>query len=1344
MELLNVEAEKLRTLVHDWFSHPEQELEATFGHRGQVSLSEFLRISQRLRSKGYRAEPQEDKLNIILPEHIRFTLTGLGEIQQYCRDNRIADKDFSVMIKDRTAMEANLDLEEYSTRVKTRRELELDAEDPNVKEVLSRWALANKAFRLIRRWTYFGKGFRIDMSMVRSTSQDIRRSFRWVKNFEDERITRMSPIYEVEVELLRDQIENEEQAMKVLVGGCGEILRGIQNHTLLIRKSRNTRVIDGYKTLVSTDRFRGVAPVTLEVMNMSAEIDPTVPNIRNGYNVTDKADGLRVLGYVDSQGELFMIDMGMNVYRTGLVRPELARSLVDGEWVTRDKERKPIQLLLLFDIYHKPGGDNVSQLPFFEIQETGAGTAAGSPVTKQRVGRWVELTNWIRGWSEGDGPKVIAGGLGPRTKLNVSMKEFKLGNAGDASIFAAAGQVLDKNPLYHTDGLIFTSNKDPLPEAGAGFKSQFKWKPAEENTVDFLVIAEKDSVNINSDKITVGVKKDTGETVRHKTLRLYVGSKKDPLQENPREAILGELVGADGAGAGAGNKSRGKPQYKPVLFAPRDYPDTMANYMYSITEATEPGSTEEYVLSEAQEPITDRCIVECRYDPQEPAGWRWKPMRIRHDKTERFQRGIIQRTLNADMTAESVWNSIHNPVTLSMIRSGADEPSADDYKPAATTEGNEAEVGRKYYDRKLTDKDDKLTRPLRDFHNRFIKEDILYKSVLAGAAQGQGRLIDVACGKAGDLQKWRRAKATFVLGIDSAGDNITNKADGAYRRYLDTLTRSGGSATAREVVPPMVFVIGDSSRPWATGDAGSNPQERDILRAVFDKYRPEGALPPFIEKKGLRELAGGANATVCMFALHYFFETEEKLDGLLRNISENTPIGGMFAGCCFDGEAVHQLLKDVPMDGTKSGIHEDTTLWTITKKYEHDQLPIAGEEAYGNAIDVEFVTLGEDKKREFLMPYPTLLAKMRTIGFEELGAAELKKLKLEKSTNLFEGSHRMASTKGKKYPMVPAVEQFSFLNRWFIFVRRGSGKVEQAVAAAEVVEGAGEAAARLVGQVEPTAAASGEEGRVMTLGEALPAPPSGSLAEAIEEAGGGGGGGGAGGAVSQERTIPAEGMARKYAASQVFIVSPDAAEGDLGKLEIGPFPGRYLHTSRLFNIPDQEDPTITYPSVEHFLAAMKYKKATNKPARAENLFGNDGEIHRLINESRLTKQYAVGRELSAKEDYAMMKTESEKVRDAVMPGAFKAQGATFDEGAWVREKDRALEYALRYRYTHDAKFRKAVDSLKGKGKYIINYMKTAANELGGFLDPATGFIKGGNKVGRFIMRIASYPPEFYS
>ena len=205
----------------------------------------------------------------------------------------------------------------------------------------------------------------------------------------------------------------------------------------------------------------------------------------------------------------------------------------------------------------------------------------------------------------------------------------------------------------------------------------------------------------------------------------------------------------------------------------------------------------------------------------------------------------------------------------------------------------------------------------------------------------------------------------------------------------------------------------------------------------------------------------------------------------------------------------------------------------------------------------------------------------------------------------------------------------------------------------------------------------------------------------------------------------------------------DAAELDRDKLGIGAFPGRYLHTSRLFNIPDQEDPTIIYPSVEHYLAAMKYKKATNKPARAEQLFRNDGDIHRFMNEARVTKKYALGRDMNPKEDYAMIKQEAEKVRDSTLPAAFKAEGAVFDEGKWVREKDRALEYALRYRYMHDGNYRKAIDTLKGKGKYIINYMKTAANELGGMLDPATGLIKGGNKVGRFMMRIAGYSPEFF-
>ncbi len=1334
MELLNVEAEKLRSLVHDWFTHPEQELEATFGTRGQVSLSEFLRIAQRLRGKGFRAEPQEDKLNIILPEKLRFTLTGLGMIQQYCRDDSLADKPFTAMIKDRTAVDSTVDIDEYDMRVKSRRELDLDPEEGQVRAAISQWAQQRKAFRLIRRWTYFSKGFRIDMSMIRSTGTDARRQYRWQQKFTDQPITKAPAFYEVEVELLRDEIASEEEALKVLIGGCGEVLRGMQNHTTLIRKSKRDRVLDGYKSLTKSDRFRGVNPVTLEIANMSSKIDTIIPNIRTGYNVTEKADGLRVLGYCDERGELFMIDMSLNVYRTGLMKEELARSLVDGEWVTRDKDNKPVQMLLLFDIYNRPGGDSVAELPFLDIREP-AGVAESAP---QKYGRWVELQNWLKGWSAGEGARGPSAAASARVKLQVTGKDFVFARGGDTTIFTAVGQMLDKSYVYHTDGLIFTPNKAPLPGPGETFNAQFKWKPAEENTIDFLATFEKDLISLTADRIMVGVKPDTGETIRYKTMRLHVASRNDPATENPRDALLYEMLDENAVGP----KPRGKPKTRPVLFSPQDYPDPQANTMNRETEPADVNSLEEYIVTEVTlEPIMDRSIVECRYDGSKEPGWRWIPIRIRHDKTERFQRGVIERTMNAERTANNIWNSIHNPVTESMIRPpGSDEPSPDDYK---TAEGGaaEGEGTTKYYDRKMSAKDEQLTKSMRNFHNHYIKEDLLLSRVLNGGGKS---LLDVACGKAGDLQKWRNSKVSFVMGIDYSADNITNKKDGAYRRFVDLLT---SSRRAREMMPKMVFAVGDSSRPIVTGDAAMTPQDGDIMRSVFGRMSPEGPMPPYIEKHAAGELRLGADAVVCMFALHYFFESSEKFQGLLDNIRDTLKVGGYFAGACPDGEKLFDMLRTTEKGGSKVGAIGDSIIWTYKKEYDAESLP-KDDSAFGLPVDMEFVSIGT-QQREYLVSFPVLVEKMKTIGCELLTPSECKELGLNASSHTFDVSHKMAAKAGNKYPMDKVVEQFSFLNRWFIFKRRGTGlgvaELGAASQALEPVASKSASSAAVTGMPDfsvAAAAAADDEGAsaaaptTVVLGSSMPPLPQGSIAEAVAQVEPTEG---SGSAAAPLRTVPVETAAgKRFMPNEVFMISPEASlKKDLiSGVEAA---GRYLHNYAPFPIQDPTDSGVTYPSVEHFLAGMQYKLATNKPDKAVSLFSRGGDIHRQANERRVVQVGVKGKALSAEEDWAALKEEMTAVLTAVTPAGFKKNGVVFDDAKWLVEKDRMLRIALEQRYARDAKFRTIVDALKAKGKYLLNYVKSATNELGGQLSKE-GRIVGANKVGNLIMEIANFPP----
>ncbi|KAJ1487170.1 hypothetical protein T484DRAFT_1787540 [Baffinella frigidus] len=51
------------------------------------------------------------------------------------------------------------------------------------------------------------------------------------------------------------------------------------------------------------------------------------------------------------------------------------------------------------------------------------------------------------------------------------------------------------------------------------------------------------------------------------------------------------------------------------------------------------------------------------------------------------------------------------------------------------------------------------------------------------------------------------------------------------------------------------------------------------------------------------------DAVSCMFALHYFFETEESLMNLLTTVAHNLKTGGHFFGVCPDGLVENAIFK---------------------------------------------------------------------------------------------------------------------------------------------------------------------------------------------------------------------------------------------------------------------------------------------------------------------------------------------------------------------------------------------------------------------------------------------------
>ena len=1008
LELYSAEVKSIDSLWTAWETKKDYELEATFHPLDYTAL---LNIINHLRSLGLQEIPNVPKLNIIVNDTLRFTLEGEDTIQQYCKDNVLIGKPFSVMLKEKKVLKggaSEVDIKEYGMRIKLRHELNLAIDDSRVQDALKKWATVPKAFRYIKRYSFVStlhKGIQFDASFIRENKKDVRGSYILSTTFTGAQIQKQEVKYEMEIEALR----NPMPVQKSFMMGCVLVLRGIQRSHILTRASVKNDVIRFMATktgvVLRQERgrlqgFPGAKPVTLRKEHIGLESEAEQPNIRLGdYNVTDKADGLRCLLVVAPTGRIFLIDPNLNCYGTdryleGDDIKKLAGVVLDGEWVTQNKKNESISHYYAFDIFNGVNGDDVTGLPFVSRSE------------EPKPSRHLALSEVITSLSTSNSIAIPS----TKHKLSIFMKSFRwpADPKNPEGIFREAAAILDRvqgaDAPYHTDGLIFTPNADHLPKNGKTWAKQFKWKPASMNSVDFLVVTEKEQTSegkqTNVDYIQF-TEKEPEQLVRCKTLHLFVGSAIDPLRIDPRDTVLQKKP------LPASDKSSGP--YRPIEFSV-----TPTDPFASICRVEIPAgilSEDTIFCAETKDPINDRTIVEMIYKPENMPGWRWEPLRVRWDKTELFARGEVGRTMNDFAVATDVWNSIHDPITEAMIRTGnmANDTLAE-VKPAT------------YYKRKAG-QDRYLTGGMTSFHNQYIKDRILLSSTLTPGSA----LLDMSVGRAGDLHKWIGAKVGWVLGCDVSLAGLIEK-DGAYDRYLTQMIQRRGA------VPKMLFVNADSALQYADGSAGLSETDSNILKCLWGQC--DENMPPAVT-----ELAGkaaeGFDVAASMFALHYFFKDLPTFEGVLNNLAASVKVGGYFVGCCTDGDQITKLLQGKANGESVGGSEGDKMLWKITKRYDDMGAFLPSDETgLGKAIDVNFISIG-DTHTEYLVSWEYLKSRLSEAGFDVLNEAELKAMGLNNSTNLFEESFEMAKKSGLVYGVPLSLQQFSFLSRWFIFKRRG-------------------------------------------------------------------------------------------------------------------------------------------------------------------------------------------------------------------------------------------------------------------------------------------------------------------
>lgn len=213
---------------------------------------------------------------------------------------------------------------------------------------------------------------------------------------------------------------------------------------------------------------------------------------------------------------------------------------------------------------------------------------------------------------------------------------------------------------------------------------------------------------------------------------------------------------------------------------------------------------------------------------------------------------------------------------------------AEEARQAAATRGVE-EVVRQHYNavpQRGRDwrKTESKIKGLRSFNN-WVKSTLIHK--FSPSESGKEplplKVLDIGCGKGGDLGKWQQAPQPLELyvGIDPAEVSIEQ----ARERYLQM--RSGGARGGRGGRggyhvgrPPRTFeavFIAEDAFSYSLGDL---PIIREVGFGPGTRWGP----------------SGGFDVVSMMFCMHYAFENEAKAKGMLANVAGSLRKGGRFIG----------------------------------------------------------------------------------------------------------------------------------------------------------------------------------------------------------------------------------------------------------------------------------------------------------------------------------------------------------------------------------------------------------------------------------------------------------------
>lgn len=195
------------------------------------------------------------------------------------------------------------------------------------------------------------------------------------------------------------------------------------------------------------------------------------------------------------------------------------------------------------------------------------------------------------------------------------------------------------------------------------------------------------------------------------------------------------------------------------------------------------------------------------------------------------------------------------------------------------------------------------------------------------------RVLDMCCGKGGDLLKWDKAFISHLICTDIAEVSVEQ----CQRRYQDILQRAEKSKFGHKFTAE--FFACDST-----------------MVRLRERYK-DASLQ--------------LNLVSCQFAFHYCFESLQQADCMIRNAAECLQPGGYFIATIPDAYEIIRRLKEAGPDARSFG----NDVYSIEFECNTKQLPLFG-------AKYQFHLEGVVDCPEFLVHFPTLVKLARRHGLQ--------------------------------------------------------------------------------------------------------------------------------------------------------------------------------------------------------------------------------------------------------------------------------------------------------------------------------------------------------------------------